>query len=63
MTTSVWLKAALLWLSILMLAILNGVLREEILIPAIGNFAGLIASGVTLSRKTVKPVTRRTFLT
>ena len=39
----------MLWLAILVLAILNGALREAILIPAFGSFAGLIASGATLS--------------
>lgn len=49
MTTLVWLKAAVLWLVILVLAILNGVLREHALIPAWGNFAGLVASGSILA--------------
>jgi hypothetical protein len=47
--TSVWLKATALWLAILVLAILNGVLREKALVPAFGNFTGLIASGSILS--------------
>lgn len=38
-----------LWSAILLLAILNGILREKALIPAFGSFAGLIASGVILS--------------
>lgn len=49
MTTSVWLKAAALWFAILVLAILNGTLREEVLIPKYGNFAGLFSSGILLS--------------
>ncbi len=49
MTTSVWLKAATLWLAILVLAILNGALREKTLIPAFGSFAGLVVSGTILS--------------
>lgn len=49
MTTSVWLKAAALWLAILVLAILNGLLRENALVPAFGNFTGFIASGSILS--------------
>lgn len=49
MTTSIWLKAAALWLAILALAIVNGVVRERFLIPALGGFAGLIASGGVLS--------------
>ncbi len=48
MTISVWLKAALLWLAILVLAILNGTLRETLLAPALGGFTGLIASGTIL---------------
>ncbi len=49
MTTSVWLKAVLLWLLILVLAILNGALREKALIPQFGSFAGLVISGISLS--------------
>lgn len=45
MTKTVWLKASALWLAILVLAILNGILREKGLIPALGSFAGFIASG------------------
>lgn len=43
------LKALVLWVAILVLAILNGTLREKILIPAIGSFGGLITSGIVLS--------------
>lgn len=49
MRVSVWLKAATLWLVILVLAILNGTLREKALIPMLGDVSGLVASGVTLS--------------
>ncbi len=49
MTKTVWLKASALWLAILVLAILNGILREKGLIPALGSFAGFIASGTILS--------------
>lgn len=49
MTTSVCLKATALWLAILVLAILNGTLREKTLIPAFGRFPGLIGSGILLS--------------
>jgi hypothetical protein len=49
MPSSVWIKAAALWLAILVLAILNGALREKMLIPALGSFAGMIASGIILS--------------
>ncbi len=36
-------------MAILVLAILNGALRETVLIPAVGSFEGLIASGLILS--------------
>lgn len=49
MTASVWVKAFALWSAILLIAILNGALREKTLIPALGSFAGLIASGTILS--------------
>lgn len=42
------LRALVLWIVILVLAILNGTLREKLLIPAMGAFAGLIASGIAL---------------
>lgn len=44
-----WLKAFILWFGILALAILNGTLREMLLIPAFGSFVGLIASGIILA--------------
>ena len=44
-----WLKAFTLWLAILVLAVLNGTLREAALIPALGSAAGLVASGAILS--------------
>ena len=49
MTSTIWFKALALWIAILVLAILNGALREKILVPALGNFAGLVASGTVLS--------------
>jgi len=49
MICPVWLKATALWLVILVCAVLNGALREKVLIPAVGSFAGLIASGLILS--------------
>ena len=49
MPAAVLLKALVLWLGILVLAILNGALREKALIPALGTFGGLIASGIVLS--------------
>jgi hypothetical protein len=47
--TPVLLKALVLWLAILVLAIVNGVLRERALNPIMGPFGGLIASGAILS--------------
>ncbi len=49
MTASVWRKALVLWGLILLLAIANGILREAVLIPALGGFAGLLTSGLLLS--------------
>jgi len=42
-------KAFALWLAILPLAILNGVLRESLLVPALGSYGAFIASGAILS--------------
>jgi len=44
-----FLKALALWFAILVLAMLNGILREKVLIPALGNTPGLVVSGVVLS--------------
>ena len=49
MTISMLAKAAVVWLFILMLAILNGILREKALVPVFGERSGLIASGVILA--------------
>jgi hypothetical protein len=49
MPVAVLLKALVLWIGILVLAILNGALREKTLIPAMGTFGALIASGIVLS--------------
>jgi hypothetical protein len=43
------LRSLLAWLVILGLAIANGILREETLIPALGKPGGLILSGVLLA--------------
>jgi len=43
------LKALVLWLAILALAIANGLLREKILIPRLGSTTGLVSSGILLS--------------
>ena len=43
------LKALVIWGTILILAILNGGLREAVLIPKLGTVAGNVLSGVFLS--------------
>ncbi|MGE5305823.1 MAG: hypothetical protein ACM3TN_21125 [Alphaproteobacteria bacterium] len=43
------LKAIVLWLVLVVLAILNGTLRQEVLVPMLGDSVGLSISGVTLS--------------
>lgn len=42
-------KAAAVWLLILICAVLNGALREAVLVPRFGQPAGLLASGLLLS--------------
>jgi hypothetical protein len=42
-------KALALWLTILCCAVLNGALREAVLIPHLGEMVGLLSSGVLLS--------------
>lgn len=49
MFSRVALKALLVWVSILMLAILNGFLREVVLVPMLGSTEGLVMSGLLLS--------------
>jgi hypothetical protein len=49
MTPGVLGKLFLWWLGILLLAILNGALRERILIPQFGIVAGLVCSGLLLA--------------
>ena len=43
------LQSLLAWLLILALAIANGILRESVLIPSLGNTGGLVLSGLLLS--------------
>ena len=43
------LKSLLAWLVILCFAVVNGALREAILVPSLGKRSGLILSGVLLS--------------
>lgn len=49
MTLSITIKAFVVWIGILLLAIANGVLREAFLIPILGEISGLILSGILLS--------------
>ncbi|MDO6442367.1 MULTISPECIES: hypothetical protein [unclassified Marinobacter] len=49
MLTAVASKALVIWASILVLAIANGVLREFVLIPFLGTPAALVLSGLLLS--------------
>jgi hypothetical protein len=48
---AVWvgLKALALWFAVLAFAILNGAVREGLLIPALGSFGAFVASGALLS--------------
>lgn len=41
-------KSLLIWLGIIPLAVLNGILREKVLSPAIGENISLTISGITL---------------
>ena len=43
-----WIKVFVVWFAILVVAVLNGSLREFVLTPAFGPFAGRLASGVIL---------------
>jgi len=43
------LKGGVLWLVILALAILNGAMREKLLVPFLGSYPGLFLSGTILS--------------
>jgi hypothetical protein len=49
MAATVALKAFAVWVVILLLAILNGLFRESVLLPKLGAPSGLILSGVVLS--------------
>lgn len=49
MTSAIAIKAAAVWLLILVLAVLNGTLRQAVLIPKLGAAPGLFASGVLLA--------------
>ncbi|RBW49298.1 hypothetical protein [Marinobacter sp. F3R11] len=45
----VTLKALVIWVGILALAVVNGVLRETVLVPGFGTPAALMLSGLLLS--------------
>lgn len=47
--TALFTKALVLWFGILVLAVLNGGLRENVLNPALGGVAGQLVSGTVLS--------------
>ena len=49
MTISLALKAMVIWVVILMLAMANGFLREFVLMPRLGTPASLVLSGLLLS--------------
>lgn len=49
MSAEIVAKALSIWLGILVLAIVNGLLRDVVLIPVLGHAPGLILSGVILS--------------
>ena len=49
MTISLALKAMVIWVVILMLAMANGFLREFVLMPRLGTAASLVLSGLLLS--------------
>lgn len=49
MASRLAIKALVVWAGILVLAIANGLLREAVLIPALGKAPGLVASGLLLS--------------
>ncbi len=49
MSPGLFIKAVAVWLGILVLAIGNGMLREAVLIPRLGQAPGLIVSGLVLA--------------
>ncbi|HQZ83851.1 MAG TPA: hypothetical protein PLR83_11575 [Pyrinomonadaceae bacterium] len=42
------IKATIIWLVILVFAVMNGILREAVLLPAFGRPLGFIVSGIIL---------------
>lgn len=49
MTTNLFWKAAVIWLLIAVLAVLNGLVREQVLAPLFGPPLALPASGILLA--------------
>ena len=49
MAAGVALKAFVVWVAILCLAMVNGAVREAVLLPTLGAPSGLVLSGVLLS--------------
>jgi hypothetical protein len=49
MSLDLAVKAVALWAGILVLAVLNGLLRERVLVPALGAVPGQVLSGLLLS--------------
>lgn len=49
MSVKVVAKALVVWLAIVVSAIINGIIRESLLIPGLGSVAGLFVSGLLLS--------------
>ena len=49
MTLNITLKALLIWIGILLVAILNGAIRETLFISEFGKISGFVLSGVLLS--------------
>ncbi|MFK7845635.1 MAG: hypothetical protein AB8G77_10065 [Rhodothermales bacterium] len=49
MSLGVAVKALVIWLAILVVAVVNGLLREKLFIPNLGAIPGMVLSGVLLS--------------
>ncbi|KXK01423.1 MAG: hypothetical protein UZ17_ACD001001646 [Acidobacteria bacterium OLB17] len=47
--SNILFRATIVWAAILVLAVLNGMLREGVLLPRFGTTIGFVASGVILS--------------
>lgn len=49
MSQAIFFKASLTWLAIACLAVLNGILRQQLVAPMLGSDLALPISGITLS--------------